>query len=415
MRAAAEAKHEELRRALGDTTRLVDEMKPLLEASFQRHSNDAAERAVLRLTEIVKPQLEGNAGRINSALDTKKVEIESLLTPVRQMLEAYRAEVLRSDASRSESHATLTEQLRGLLDVTRATQAEASKLGGALRSPGVAGSWGENSLRNCVELAGMNEFCDFDVQLTFTADDRNIRPDMIIRLPDDRAVAVDAKAPVTAFMEALDATDEPTRRSLLEKHAKNFRRHIDDLSRREYPERIQAALGRQLSFTVLFVGGEQFLSSAMMSDPALFEYAASRNIVIASPTILVPLLKALATGWKAERLEEDAQNSLRAAQNLYDQFVRVFESINAVGRTLDSLVVKYNSAIGSIDHLVPKARQLGERLLSNKEVPDTVEIDRDVRESVKLRAQALLPFGTPRGADDSEEEVNDEEDSLVDR
>ncbi|MCA1733032.1 MAG: DNA recombination protein RmuC, partial [Acidobacteria bacterium] len=189
-------------------------------------------------------------------------------------------------------------------------------------------------------------------------------------------------------------------------HAANLRRHIDSLSRKDYQEYVQKSLGKSLSFTILFISGEHFLSSAMITDAGIFEYAASKNIVLASPTILVPLLKALNSGWKAEELEENAQKSIELAAELYSRFLKVFEHIQGVGKSLNQAVSRYNEAMRSIDsRLVPAARQIEERIDARRTMEETQKIDRLALEAAKVEVLESLS----RLASESDDEESGEE------
>src|SRR5205807_8347936 len=180
-----------------------------------------------------------NKAQVEGSLETKRVEIDAMLAPVREMLDQYRGEVHKSERARVEAYGGLQEQIRSLLTTTESAQREASRLANALQSPTVRGSWGESSLRRCVELAGMSEFCDFDTQETFATDEgRRVRPDLVVRLPNKRVIAVDAKVPLTEFQAAANESDEARKRDLLLQHARTLRRHIDKLSRREYQDAI---------------------------------------------------------------------------------------------------------------------------------------------------------------------------------
>ncbi len=324
-----------------------------------------------------------NKTQVGGALDTKKAEIDALLKPMREMLESYRGEVLKSEQARNESYGGLQEQIRTLLVAQEAAQREASRLANALQSPAVRGSWGESSLKRCVELAGMSEFCDFDVQQTFITDEgRRARPDLIVRLPNNRVVAVDSKAPLAEYSEASNEHDEARKRDLLTAHAKTLRRHIDSLSRREY----QSSIGDTLDFTVMYLPGEHFLSAALVTDPTLFEYAVDRKIYLASPTVLLPLLRAIAAGWKAERTEENAKKMHDAGVELFNRFVKVMEHIAGVGRAIQGTVEKYNEAIRSIDtRLWPKGEELQRMSGSGKELGPLDQIEAVPLESTKLR------------------------------
>lgn len=371
-RAIAETRAEETTKALANHTQLRKEIEDSFANLAQKAFKDVSEALVYT-----------NKTQVNGALDTKKAEIDALLTPVRDMLDTYRTEVTKSELARNASYGGLQEQIRQLLIAQESTQREAARLSNALKSPTVRGSWGESSLKRCVELAGMSEFCDFETQQTFfTEEGRRIRPDLIVRLPNKRVIAVDSKAPLAEYAEASNETDEARKRELLASHAKTLRRHIDSLSRREY----QASVGDTLDFTVMYLPGEHFLSAALVTDASLFEYAVERKIYLASPTVLLPLLRAIAAGWKAERTEENAKKMHDAGVELFNRFVKVMEHLSGVGKALQGTVEKYNAAIGSIDRMLwPKGEELQRMAQSGKEMKNLDQIETLPLESTKLR------------------------------
>jgi DNA recombination protein RmuC len=371
-RAVAETREQETAKVLANHTQLRKEIEDSFSNLAQRAFKDVSEALV-----------HTNKTQVNGALDTKKAEIDALLTPVRDMLENYRGEVLKSELARNESYGGLQEQIRALLVAQESTQREAARLSNALKSPTVRGSWGESSLKRCVELAGMSEFCDFNVQQTFLTDEgRRVRPDLIVRLPNNRVIAVDSKAPLAEYAEASNETDEARKHALLVAHAKTLRRHIDSLSRREY----QASVGETLDFTVMYLPGEHFLSAALVTDASLFEYAVERKIYLASPTVLLPLLRAIAAGWKAERTEENAKKMHDAGVELFNRFVKVMEHLSGVGKALQGTVEKYNAAIGSIDRMLwPKGEELQRMAQSGREMKNLDQIELLPLESTKLR------------------------------
>ena len=371
-RAVAETRADETAKVLANHNQLRKEIEDSFANLAQKAFKDVSEALV-----------HTNKTQVSGALDTKKAEIESLLTPVREMLESYRTEVANSELARNKSYGGLQEQIRALLIAQESTQREASRLSNALKSPTVRGSWGESSLKRCVELAGMSEFCDFDVQQTFFNEEgRRVRPDLIVRLPNNRVIAVDSKAPLAEYAEASNETDDARKRELLAMHAKTLRRHIDSLSRREY----QASVGETLDFTVMYLPGEHFLSAALVTDASLFEYAVDRKIYLASPTVLLPLLRAIAAGWKAERTEENAKKMHDAGVELFNRFVKVMEHISGIGKALQGTVEKYNAAIGSIDRMLwPKGEELQRMAQSGKEMKSIDQIEVVPLESSKLR------------------------------
>ena len=352
-------------------------MQKQLEGSFAA----LAQKAFKDVSETL---VQTNKTQVTGALDTKKVEIEALLLPMREMLENYRGEVLKSEQARNESYGGLQEQIRTLLNAQELSQREASRLANALQSPTVQGSWGELSLKRCVEMAGMSEYCrDFETQQTFTSEEgKRLRPDVIVHLPNERVIAIDAKAPLTDYIAACSESEETRKRTLLEAHAKNIRRHVDALQKREYQE----SIGETLDFTVMFIPGEHFLSAALITDTGLLEYASEKRVVLASPMILLPVLRAVAASWKAEKTEENAKKMHDAAVELFNRFVTVMEYIVPIGDQLRRTVDSYNKAIRSIDtRLWPKGEELQRMAGSGKELGALKQIEAIPLESAKLR------------------------------
>jgi DNA recombination protein RmuC len=364
-RAAAESMVAHLENSRGET-----------EATFA----SLAQRAFQNVSESL---VQMNRTQIDGSLDTKKAEIEALLKPLREMVDNYRGELVKSEQTRVEAYGGLQEQIKSLLTAQESAHRDASRLANALQSPTVRGSWGESSLRRCVELAGMSEFCDFTTQQTFFTDEgRRLRPDLVIKLPNERVIAVDAKVPLSEYTVAANETDDVRRADALLLHAKTMRRHIDALSRREY----QSNIGETLDFVVLFIPGEHFLSAALGADPTLFEYAAERKIFLASPTVLLPLLRAVYTGWKAERTEQNAKKVHDAGVELFQRFVKVMDHISEVGVALRRTVERYNGAIGSIDRMLwPKGEELQRMAGIGKELGPLDQIEATPLESSKLK------------------------------
>lgn len=310
--------------------------------------------------------------------------LDSILMPVREMLDSYRTDILKSEQARNTSYGGLQEQIRALQKMQESAQREASRLANALQSPTVQGSWGEMSLKRCIELAGMSEYCrDFEAQQTFLTDEgRRLRPDIVINLPNQRVIAIDAKAPLTEYIAACNEADETRKRALLEQHAKNLRRHIDALAKRDY----QSNIGETLDFAVMFIPGEHFLAAALATDLTLLEYAADRKIFLASPTVLLPLLRAVAASWKAEKTEENAKRMHDAAVELFNRFVKVMDHLREVGSRLGKTVEKYNETIRSIDaRLWPKGEELQQLAGVGKGMDTLDQLAAVPLESSKLR------------------------------
>ncbi|HEX6084735.1 MAG TPA: DNA recombination protein RmuC [Thermoanaerobaculia bacterium] len=368
-RAAAEMKASETQRQLSNHKQLEETFSALAQRAFKSVSES--------LVQTSKTQIDGS-------LNTKTAEIDALLKPVRDMLDTYRGELLKSEQTRNTVYGGLQEQIRSLMTAQESTQREAARLATALQSPTVQGSWGEMSLKRCIELAGMSEHCrDFETQQTFTSEDgRRLRPDVIINLPHERVIAIDVKAPLSDYIAACNELDDARKSALLAQHAKNLRRHIDALVKRDY----QASVGETLDFTVMFIPGEHFLSAALTADLALMDYAAEKKIFLATPTVLLPLLRAVAASWKAEKTEENAKKMHDAAVELFTRFVTVMEYLTAVGDQLRKSVDSYNKVIRSIDtRLWPKGEELQRMAGSGKKLGELEQLDAVPIESAKLR------------------------------
>ena len=354
-----------------------------IEATRSDMTNTFAALAQQAFKSVGENLVQMSKTQIDGSLDTKKAEIETMLTPLRTMLDQYRTEVVRSEKSRNEAYGGLQEQIRALLTAQQSAHKEASRLANALQSPTVRGSWGENTLRRCVELAGMSEYCDFETQETFFSEEgKRLRPDLIVRLPNKRVIAIDAKVPLSEYTLAANETDEARKAEFLAQHARQLRRHVDTLSRRDY----QASIGQSIDFTVMFLPAEHFLSGALTSDLTLFDYAAGKSVFIATPMILLPLLRAVEASWKAERTEENAKKMHDAGVELFTRFVKVMELFSDLGTSLGKTVEKYNGVIRSIDaRLWPKGEEMQRMAGSGKELAHLEQIEAVPLESSRLR------------------------------
>lgn len=354
-----------------------------IEASRGDMTNAFSALAQQAFKDVGETLVQMSKTQIDGSLDTKKAEIETMITPLRTMLDQYRTEVVKSERSRNEAYGGLQEQIRALLISQQTAQREASRLANALQSPTVRGSWGESTLKRCVELAGMSAYCDFEAQETFFNDEgKRLRPDLVVRLPNHRVIAIDAKVPLSEYTLAASEVDEARRLDLLKQHAKTMRRHLESLSRRDY----QSSIGQSLDFTVMFVPGEHFLSEALIADATLFDFATSKNVFIASPMILIPLLRAVETSWKAERTEENAKKMHDAGVELFNRFVKVMELFAELGSSIGKTVEKYNGVIRSIDaRLWPKGEEMQRMAGSGKELAHLDQIEAVPLESSRLK------------------------------
>jgi DNA recombination protein RmuC len=278
--------------------------------------------------------------------------VAELLAPLRSELERYDARITAFDRERATQFGALATRLDLVAAASDGLRDQTQQLASALRSPNVRGRWGELQLKRVVELAGMVEHCDFDVQVTTQAEDddgdtRRLRPDMIVRLPGGRCVIVDAKAPLLAYLDAAAATDDRERARLLRAHAGHLRMHVELLGRKAYWEQLGA--GTTPEFVVLFLPGEAFFAAALEHDPQLLDESAARGVILATPTTLIALLRAVAFGWREARMAESAREISTLGATLYERLATLGSHMSEVGLSLDRAVSSYNRAIGTLE------------------------------------------------------------------
>jgi DNA recombination protein RmuC len=307
------------------------------------------------------------ARRDGTADNTSSVDqLGELLDPLRAELERYDQRLTSFDRERAMQFGALSEQLHMVAAASEGLRDETQQLSSALRAPGSGGRWGELQLRRVVELAGMAAHCDFEPQVTLGADTgdgelRRLRPDLVVRLPGDRAVIVDAKAPLGAYLDASMATDPRERIRLFRAHAAHVRTHVDALARKAYWDQLGA--GTTPEFVVLFLPGEAFFSAALEHDPALLDDSASRGVILATPTTLIALLRAVSFGWREARMAEGAREIGTLAATLYERLASLGEHFTELGGALNRAVASYNRAAGTLESRVfvtaRKFRELG--------------------------------------------------------
>jgi DNA recombination protein RmuC len=290
-------------------------------------------------------------------LESRKLSVAQMVEPVREGLQRVGEMLQLLDRDRSSTQATLVQHLRHMAEAQQRLIGETELLGRALRTPHVRGQWGEMQLRRAVELAGMIEHCDFVVQHSIRTDLGLLRPDLVVHLPGKKVVVIDAKAPLGAYLEAMEAVDEKQRAVALERHAAQVRAHVTALASKDYSNEFPNAP----DFVLLFLPGEAFFSAACERDPALIEDAVALGVIPASPTTLITLLKAVAFGWQQERIAERSEQIRDIGIELYDRVRTFTEHLDKLRRSLDSGVTAYNAAVGSLEsRVLPSARRLSE-------------------------------------------------------
>lgn len=299
--------------------------------------------------QVAKGELEGIRSTALRDLDDKEKAFAALITPIREGLQKYDARIEQLARERDESMGRITGQLARVEQASAELASQTQQLSRALRSPAVRGRWGEMQLRRVIEIAGMVEHCDFRVQQMLEGDGGRLRPDVVVKLPGGRAVAVDAKVPLTAYLDALEEPQEDARRQKLKQHAVQVRAHAEQLGKKNYWEQMEESL----EFVVLFLPSEVFFSAALEHDGKLIEESFTKNrVIIATPTTLIALLHAVAYGWRQEALARSAADIAELGRELYERLSKFDDYIGDVGVHLGRAMDFYNKAVGSLESRV---------------------------------------------------------------
>jgi DNA recombination protein RmuC len=293
----------------------------------------------------------------SASLKEREEAIRQLVDPIRAALVKQETQAQELERLRIETHGKLAGQIEGLMNVQSILQRETRNLSTALRRPEVRGRWGELTLRRVVELSGMSEHCDFTEQTQVQSGEGALRPDLLVRMPEDRELVVDAKTPLDAYMDAIEANDDDTRRTALARHAKQVEQRVRELGLKSYWEQFE----RSPEFAVLFLPGDQFLSAALAERPDLLDTALKQSIIIATPSTLMALLKVIAYGWRQAAASQNAAQLRELGQELHRRLTTFVSHLQKVGRSLDNALGAYNSAVGSFErNVTPQARRFTE-------------------------------------------------------
>ena len=382
------------RAAYTDRLAAYRDAEAALRGTFQSLSAEALQTNNRAFLDLAETRLLAARTEAVSDMDARKKAVEDLLAPLHKTLDQVDREIKDAERRRTQEGAQLMQRIASLDTMGQGLRSETARLVDALKRPGVRGRWGELQLKRVVELAGMLDRCDFDEQETFSADERRMRPDLIVHLPGGKHVIVDAKVPLDAYLKALDAPDEATRRTLLADHARQVRTHITQLSAKGYAAHIHPSP----DFVVMFLPGEMFFSAALEEDPMLLEAGVEQHVIPASPTTLIALLRAVAYGWQQEALEENARKISELGRNLYESLRALGGHFDQLGSKLKGSLDAYNQAVGSLENnVLVKARRFKELQAANggEEIKALEVIDRVPR---LLQARELtdgLPFSEP--------------------
>lgn len=378
--AAASAEVEAERRARAEQERLAARA----EDAFRALAAEALQHNNTSFLELARTQLERFQTGACEDLERRQQAVEQIVKPVHESLEKVGAEVKLLEQVRRQDYGKLGEQLRTVSETQERLRAETGSLVTALRAPSVRGRWGEMQLRRAVELAGMLDHCDFVEQKTVSADDRVLRPDLVVRLPGGRNVVVDVKAPCQALLDALEAPDEATREARRQDYARHVRDHMTKLNAKAYWQQFSPAP----DFVLMFLPGESFYQAALELDRSLLEHP---RVMLVGPSNLIALLRAIAVGWREERVAESARAVSELGRELYERLSVMTSHFETLGKRLDGAVQAYNQSVGSLERrvLVSARRFLDHGIGTDRTLAEPVAIERSAQppQTVELPAR----------------------------
>ncbi|HEV8131131.1 MAG TPA: DNA recombination protein RmuC [Acidobacteriota bacterium] len=389
------------RKAAQEKLSLLNSARQELSDAFKALSAEALESTSQSFLHLAETKLGKFQEKAQWDLEKRQQAIQELIKPVSESLQKVDSRIHEIEKARIGAYESLGQQVRSLLETENQLRSETSNLVKALRAPVVRGRWGEIQLRRVVEMAGMINHCDFREQETVTTEDGKLRPDLLVLLPGNKNIVVDAKTPLSAYLEAIEAEDEEIRIARLKDHARQIRDRISALSRKAYWDQFQTAP----EFVVLFLPGETFFSAALEQDPSLIEAGVAQRVILATPTTLIALLRTVAYGWRQEKLAQNAQEISDLGRDLYKRIADMISYWVRLGKSLGSAIEAYNSAVGSLEsRVLVKARKFKELQATSGglEIEPLVPIDHVPR---AIQIPELTPASENNESEPSEEEA----------
>jgi len=388
--AELEVRLEEEKKSAAEKQALLEKAELRLTDTFKALSAETLKSTQDQFLSMAKNSLKAQQQEATNEMEKRKVAVEQLVKPISQTLEKVQNQISESEKIREGDKASLKQQMVHIAEANQGLQRETSKLVKALRQPIGRGQWGEMQLRRVVEMAGMQEHCDFETQTTTTTDEgKRLRPDLIVKLPGGQQIVVDSKAPMDAYLDAIEAEDDDQRAVAMARHAAQVRTHVQQLGSKNY----QAQFDTTPEFVVLFLPSEAFFSAALSEDSSLIEKGVDQGVILATPTTLIALLRAVSFGWRQEALTQNAREISAVGRELYSRIGAFAGHVQKLGRSLSSAVGDYNKTVGSLETRILTGARKFEELGASPEtssLPETKGIETLPRE-IRADIPGALP------------------------
>jgi len=403
---------EEERKAAIEKQALLDKAEARFVDTFKALSADALKSTQDQFIALANNSLKAQQNEAKNDLLKRQTAVEQMVKPLAETLGKVQAQIVESEKTREGNYSALKQQILHITESNQGLQQATQKLVKALRQPHGRGQWGEMQLRRVVEMAGMQEHCDFETQTTTTTDEgKSLRPDLIVKLPGGQQIVVDSKAPMDAYLDAIETDDDAVRDTALARHATQVRTHIQQLGSKNYQQQFESTP----EFVVLFLPSESFFSAALSQDSSLIEKGVEQGVILATPTTLIALLRAVAFGWRQEALTQNAREISQIGQELYSRLGSFAGHVQKLGRSLKSAVADYNKTVGSFESRIVSGARKFELLGAAPDgslIPESEGIEnipRELRSGLVVPEEQPISFSETAFADPAEFALPDSE------